>query len=285
MKEIFENIHLVPVKKVHIHERVLSRWVDNIANHIDASGIQKNPIVVHKVKNDYIVLDGMHRVEAFKQIECRDIMVYEVDYYDPQIQLRGWDGILLKPIKYLDILNKIYPKHIQIKKEKRSEDMHKLLREKRILFGLKDRAKNKYSIRLKDQRLSSVKQSRYLDLVISALERFERYLDNQKQKILYVPDKTSESDFHTLKAELLIFRPIFVKDDIIHRTLTGKIFPRKSTRHLIPGRPLRIDFDLTILKEKINLQIKNKLLSSHLMWCFKSNRIRYYPESVYVFAD
>lgn len=285
MQEIFKKIKIVPVKRVLIHERVLPRWVNSISNHIEDSGIQKNPIIVHKTGKDYIVLDGMHRVEAFKKLDCRDIMVYEVDYYKKEIELDGWDGIVLQKFDVLSILNKIYTKHISIHKEKKTEDMHELLKNKKILFGIKDKANNKYSIRLKDKRIDKLKQSRYLDLIISALERFERSIDKQEYKILYIPETTSEPDFKTLQANFLIYRPVFTKNDIIHRTLTGKIFPRKSTRHLIPGRPLRVDLNLTILKEKIGLKVKNQLLSSHLMWCFKSNRIRLYPESVYIFAD
>ena len=212
-------------------------------------------------------------------------MVYEVDYYSKDIKLRGWDGIILGKWDVLEILHKIFPKHIVIKKENRKEDMHKLIKEKKIIFGIKDKAFNKYSIRLKDKKLSAVSPNRYLDLVISAVERFEKNMDKTNHKILYVPDKTSNADFQTLKGTLLTYRPVFTKDDIIHRTLTGKIFPRKSTRHLIPGRPLRVDLNLTILNENIDIKIKNKLLYSHLLWSFKSNRMRFYPESVYIFAD
>lgn len=285
MQEIFKNIKIVPVKKVRIHERIVPKWVINISNHLENFGIQKNPIIVHKIKGNYIVLDGMHRVEAFKLLECKDIMVYEVDYYNDKIKLEGWDGIILVKFKFMEIINKIFPKYIVVKKERKNEDMHKLLKDKKILFGLKDKNQNKYSVRLKDKRLHTVHQSRFLDLIISALERFEKAIDNKNFKILYVPGCTSETDFQTLQGHVLIYRPVFTKDDIIHRTLTGKIFPRKSTRHLIPDRPLRVDINLTILKENINLKIKNQLLYSHLMWYFKSNRIRLYPESVYVFAD
>ncbi|MBU1077615.1 MAG: ParB N-terminal domain-containing protein [Spirochaetes bacterium] len=285
MKEIFRNIKIVPVKKVLIHERTVPKWVQNLASSLENSGIQKNPIIVHKTKSNYIVLDGMHRVEAFKLLECRDIMVYEVDYYDKNIELGGWDGIILDRFDILDVMHRIFPKNIEIRKERRTQDMVKLLKEKKILFGIKDRSLNKYSLRLKEKKLPAVKENRYLDLVISALERLEHNIDNRNHKILYVPEHTSEADFQTLKASTLIYRPVFTKKDIIQRTLTGKIYPRKSTRHLIPGRPLRVDINLTILKENISLAVKNQLLASHLMWCFKSNRIRLYPESVYVFAD
>ena len=48
---------------------------------------------------------------------------------------------------------------------------------------------------------------------------------------------------------------------------------------------LEIRYYRALLKAKMSLKTKNNLLYSHLLWCFKSNRIRYYPESVYIFAD
>ena len=34
-----------------------------------------------------------------------------------------------------------------------------------------------------------------------------------------------------------------------------------------------------------SIKTKNKLLKAHLLWCFESNKMRFYPEPVYIFSD
>lgn len=83
----------------------------------------------------------------------------------------------------------------------------------------------------------------------------------------------------------VVLEPPYSKEKILEGTLSGKILPPKSTRHLISGRPLRVDLPLSVLNGPNNLEIKNRLLQEHLKWCHDNNRVRFYPESVYIFAD
>lgn len=83
----------------------------------------------------------------------------------------------------------------------------------------------------------------------------------------------------------VVLEPPHRKEDILERTLNGKIFPPKSTTHLISGRPLRVDLPLSVLNGPNNLETKNRLLQGHLKWCHENNRVRFYPESVTIFAD
>lgn len=284
MEKIFRKIRIVPLKKILVHECVLSKWVRTLCVFMEEAGIQKNPIVVHKVKDKYIVLDGMHRVEAFRKMGYQDIMVYEVDYFSDEILLAGWDGIVFGKVRCRELLEELFARNYSVKKEGARVNLAKLVREKKILFGLRDR-NSQYSVTLKNAKLENLAHAQYLDAEVTAVQRIENYLDIKNHRIQYVPEVSADSGFQTLGGNALLYRPVFTKDDIIHRTLTGKIFPRKSTRHIIPSRPLRVDINLILLKEKMNLKAKNKLLYSHLLWCFKEGRVRYYPEPVYIFAD
>jgi len=284
VEDIFTRIKIVPLKKVLIHEQIVKKWAKNLASYMEQSGIQKNPIIVHKTQGKYIVLDGMHRVEAMKILGCRDIMVYLVDYFDKRIELHSWYGIVFGDIKPKEALEKIVGKRsFIIKKEHKKTDVGKLIKERKVFLALRDQKDNIYTVYLKKG--MRINEERYLTIATSLIERLESFVDSRDFRIIYVPDTTGEKDFKTSSGNLLIYRPLFKKEEVIHRTFEGKTFPRKSTRHIIPGRPLRVDINITLLKEKIDLKTKNKLLYAHLMWCFESNRMRYYPEPVYIFAD
>ncbi len=284
MEDIFSKIKIVPLKKVFVHEQIVKKWARNLSSYMEQSGIQKNPIIVYKTAGKYIVLDGMHRVEAMKIIGCHDIMVYMVDYFKDSIELHNWYGIVFGDISPVDILNRIVGrKSFVIKKEKKDYDASEMIRNRKILLAVRDRKNNLYTVSLRKG--FKINEDRFLTIATSLIERLESIVDSMDYRIVYVPNVTGERDFKTSSGNLLIYRPLFTKEEVIHRTLTGKTFPRKSTRHIIPGRPLRVDLNITLLKENINLKIKNKLLYAHLMWCFESNRMRYYPEPVYIFSD
>jgi hypothetical protein len=127
---------------------------------------------------------------------------------------------------------------------------------------------------------------RNLDILIRALKDFEADLDRRNLRIIYVADDQAQKTFEQHAQAFTLFkRPFFTKEEVVRRTIEGKILPRKSTRHLFPLRPLRIDFDLILLKENIDLATKNRLLHARLTWCLEKNMVRYYPESVLVLSD
>lgn len=83
----------------------------------------------------------------------------------------------------------------------------------------------------------------------------------------------------------IVLEPPWTKEEVLKRAMTKTLLPPKSTKHLIGSRPLRVDLDLSLLKEPIDLKTKNRRLQEHLQSYCDSHRLRFYPESVYIFAD
>ena len=282
METIYEKIKIIPLKKILIHEGIIRKWAENIANRINDEGIVKNPVVVARKGNCYLALDGAHRLEAMRILGCRDILAYVVDYYNPEIKLEGWDGLIFEKIALKALLQKLFPgKGLLIKKHRKGEKLRKKVLDRKLFFVLESKGGDVCSLSSR----KDLSPEKLLDLSILCIEKLEQYLDEKRIKILYVPNTASRGDFRDSDARILITRPHFHKDEVVKRTLEKKIFPRKSTRHLIPQRPLGINLNLSLLKEDIDLKIKNKLLASHLEWCWKSNHVRSYPESVFIFSD
>lgn len=87
MDEIFKRIQIVPIQKCLMHEGVREEFVEQIASQIKTDGFLKNPIIVTKHQNRYVILDGMHRLAAIKKLKVPDILVYEVDYFSGEALL------------------------------------------------------------------------------------------------------------------------------------------------------------------------------------------------------
>ena len=280
MEKIFKSIAIVPLKEVLVHEQTVKKWARHLAYYMADAGTQKNPIVVHKINRKYIVLDGMHRVEAMKIMKCRDIMVYIVDYFDDKIELHNWYAIAMGELNIEKFLKDLKGEY-EFEKLEKEEDINILIKERKIFIGISDKKDNRYVVFNR----KNLYGDDYIDIATSLVEKVETAIDSMEYRLIYVPDNTGEQDFKISRGSILIYRPLFKKEEIIKRTLSGKTFPRKSTRHIIPGRPLRVDINITLLKENIDIKTKNKLLKAHLLWCFESNKMRFYPEPVYIFSD
>ncbi len=280
MKELFQNIKIVPISSVLVHEGIVSAWLSKLSNNIDHDGIVKNPIICTRREGRYIALDGMHRISALKQLGCRDILIYEVDYEDDAIGLRGWDGLILDAFPIDDLLSAFAEREgLRVERHTDIEAATTRVGKHSSCFAVVDRRHGVFEVRLP-------KEHHDLDTLIRVLKDFELHVDSRRLRTMYIADDQSLSTFeHHGNAFCLVLRPFFSKKQVVNRILQGKLFPRKSTRHIFPLRPLRVDIDLILLKEEMDLETKNRLLRSRLDWCLENNMVRYYPESVLVFSD
>lgn len=280
MEEIFDQIKIVPASRCLVHEGTVRKWVDDITSTIQRDKNLKNPIIVTAHKGYYVVLDGMHRFAAMAQLGIPDILVYEVDYNSPDIVLGGFDAFTFKKLNAENLMSELFPAAegfrlqkfptlVAAKEQVSSRDFLLAMADKDgAVWGL-DRTSGKEDI----------------DAICEAVDRVDRVMSDRFPRAIYVNNESSLQDFGESAAASIVLRPQFSKGEVLDRTLNKKIFPPKSTRHLIPGRPLRVDVDLTLLSADLDLESKNRLLKKHLHWCFENNRIRYYPEPVYTFSD
>ncbi len=309
LKEVFRRIKIIPISSILLHEGVVEEWAERLSTTIDHDGIVKNPIIVTRApapddaasalsaqpsagspsapgaadgagESPYIALDGMHRIAALKALGCRDILVYEVDYFDPAIALHGWDALILDREPVGAVLEECARREERpLRRHTRYEEAVGNVCSHRSCLGLLNRAGEVVEVLQPEEPPD-------LERLIRLLQSFEQELDRRRIRVIYVADEQSLRTFEEHRsAGFLLKRPYFTKEEVIRRSVEGKVLPRKSTRHLFPMRPLRVDIDFILLKEEIDLRIKNRLLQARLNWLLEHNMVRYYPESVLVLSD
>lgn len=282
MSDIHSRIKIVPMNACLVHEGILSNWVGQIASNIKDQGTMKNPVIVTRHDPYYVVLDGMHRFGALQSMEIRDILICEVDYFSKKIVLEGWDAFLFRTIWAREFLSELFPEKggYRYRQAKSLAQAKVDVLERRSLIAVADR--DGETLILEKEGLD---KKDCVEALCEAADRIDRVLNERNVKVLYVDNSLTLDTFENSNAQSLVLRPQFSKQEVVDRTLNKKLFPPKSTRHLIPERPLRVDLDLSLLRADIDLITKNDLLQEHLRWCYENNRVRFYPESVYIFAD
>lgn len=224
----------------------------------------------------------MHRFAACKKLELRDIVVCEVDYSSDKIQVAGWDAFTFKKMNVATLLPDLFPetRGYTLSRAKDGRDLQRQVATRQALLAACDKGDDYFVLHKR-----GLTGNDLLEELIRVTEAIDSAIDHKRLKPLYVANAISLTDFANSDAQSMIIRPHFTKTEIMERTLANKLFPRKSTRHIIPDRPLRVDVTLSILRTTIELSAKNKILDDHLRWCFEADRVRYYPESVFIFSD
>lgn len=86
-----DDLRVVPLGCLILHEAHDARRLAGLRERIAADGVQRNPVIVTPHETDYLVLDGAHRVHAMREIGCRLILVQIVE---PPSAAESWGHLI-----------------------------------------------------------------------------------------------------------------------------------------------------------------------------------------------
>jgi hypothetical protein len=256
--ETINSLEVWEVKSLLSHEQVISYNLRRLKEAMLNLGQLVDPLIVDK--NTGVVLDGNHRLKVLEIIECPHATCQAVDYNSPDIQLGTWyPTVSLRPeeIFHLDSL-----KHEKVDYEAGKKAVDEL----KAPFMLAHEGES-YLINPGNYKLMEMVEEQ--NYIFSLLE---------KGAVDFIPDEEIKK---TLAAKKSVFyRRAYTKDEIVKTAKAHMPFPPKSTRHLIPGRIIRLNMKLGWLnrsKEEASVELR-RMLENRLY----SGNVRRYYESVVV---
>ncbi len=269
------TLRIVPLDDVVLHEQVEANRVERLMTRLQSDRMLKNPPIVTRSDDKYIVLDGATRVTALRRISCCDIAVQVVNYDAPGIVLETWNHMLLDmPVNpFLSTLEHI-PRLSVVSETVDGAAAALERRESIATIALADG--RVFSLCADDPSLPE--QARLLNQVVAAYEgRGEMY-------------RVAQTDVEQLIAEhgrlsTLVIFPRYRTDEIRQLAKNGSKLPMGVTRHIIPGRALRINIPLDILESNQPLDQKNAWLDRWLQDKILERHVRYYQEPVFLFDE
>jgi hypothetical protein len=280
-----------------LHEQIEAKRVEKLIARLKADRILKNPPIATPALNadtaraqtlpharrvrdctpsetGYIVLDGASRTAALQALHCRDILVQIVDYHSPQLTLEAWHHLLVDtPLDAVWREISLLP-DVSVETMEAARAREALARREIIGFFL-----------LPDGRVRALRgandlpsQARVLNQVVAAYEG-----RGQMYRVAHTNLETLVAEHHRLDA-VVVF-PRYHPDEIVHLALNGAKLPMGITRHIIPGRALRINLPLDILESDQPLEEKNTWLDEWLKEKIRERRVRFYQEPVFLFDE
>lgn len=261
---------------VLLHEHTERQRVEKLVERIQADQFLKNPPIVVRGDSKYILLDGATRVTALKQLGYRDVVVQVVDYDMPGLALETWNHLLIGlPVSdFLTALRQL--NGLQIQETTADQASHALVHRHSVgTIALADGSV--FSLRATGAE-SLATQVTLLNDVVAAYEGRVELLRIADEDVDELPSRRSPWD------ALIVF-PRYRPNDIRALALNGHKLPTGITRHIIPGRAMRINLPLTFLRGDESLEKKNEWLAEWMRAKMRERRVRYYREPVYLFDE
>ena len=228
------RLSMIGIEELKPHEEVVEKTVAALASEIQSEGQVRDPLMVDR--EDYVILDGMHRYSSLKSLKCQFVPCCLLDYGSPHIKVGAWFR-LFEANNPSDLAQRIlsgikldYSKSQENPVTMKYNPETVILTQDGVVFSL-------------PQSLNPLKRSR---IAVDIEER----LVKEGHEVVYHSESVAMEQLRTGEKNFLISLPIFEKNQIREFALGGQLLPHKVTRHIIPSRPLAIDVPLELLTNR-----------------------------------
>lgn len=268
------EIALEELSNLHIHEEIISVKMMELVAKMPGDGVFIHPIIVDSAS--LVVLDGMHRVAAAKEIGFRYIPLCLVDYSNPHVLLGGWYRMLdkLSEEEAVDAITEVGLRPVKSS----YDEAHRLVEERKAVTAL-------FSARWC---LAALGDAPDIKARYDAVKKIEKILQLSHQ-MSYSTDK--EARIHVDSGEYAagLMTPTATKREVVETALAGRVFAQKTTRHIIPARPMNVNVPISWLRGDLSIEEVNRRLREHLA-ARKLEKLppgqiidRRYDEELYIF--
>ena len=241
------KVGLRPVDALLPHEETIPEHLRRLKAQLTKEGEQKDPLIVDSERG--IVLDGMHRLAAFREMGIEYAVCGLVEYSSSSVKLFRWVRSIRAEGSHqlqhaLEALGKWRSAGISESFEAVEAGSAPLaiLRSGGCLLFDPD-----------GKRASPFELIRSLDAVASSMGWRETFVAEEDIDVALQE-----------KENALLLVPALTKQDVVRAATTGDLLPHKTTLHVIELRPVAINFPLKELRSKSPPEelLKRKLSSS-----------------------
>jgi hypothetical protein len=242
------KLRITRIRKVLIHEEIISELLNELVQNMKQSGVVKDPVIVDE--RTRVVLDGMHRVAALREMGYAYLPICEVDYRNPSIKIRCWYRVVKGKDgeKFREVLRLLSLESQSCPPQK----ARKALARRKALAAF---------LTSEECILVKSKKMEILELY-TWIKRIEQALCEEGFKLCYEHEKAAEQLVGSNTAVLMV--PRVTKREVIEIASAGHVFAHKTTRHIIPARPLNVRVPLDWLRGNTPLREVNHMLRDFL---------------------
>jgi hypothetical protein len=226
------SLSILPLSSITPHEDTLPGLVESLEKDMKRTRFQRDPVIVDKKTR--VALDGMHRLAALESLGSCHVMCTEFDYMNDSIKLGRWLRFLIAPDPKLvrELVNRLG-----------------MIEQKNLAKAIANVDSGEYPIALLSRGVSyicpssSARDDGLADSIISKIRMFDRTCKRSGQGFEYAPD-TETLELFASQSVFVLYHTSFTKQDVLDTVKRGNRLPMKTTRHILPYRPMGVNFPL-----------------------------------------
>jgi len=270
------ELGVAELETLHIHEEVIPSAKEALKKKIIQDAVFLDPIIVDRKTR--VVLDGMHRVVASKEIGFRFIPVCYVDYMNPHLILRSWYRVFHLPLDFYMAQHALQKLDLSYARGA-PEDAHLQVQDRKAIAALC----------WSSEALIVIGETKDIEATYGKIREIENIL--RHYSISYATERDAMERRTKDQYSPYLETPNLRKQEVIGIALEGRVFPQKTTRHVLPARPMDVRVSLEWLyehrlEEELNQKLKEYLNARSIKEMPPGTFLdRRYEEPLYVFQS
>jgi ParB-like nuclease domain len=257
-----------------LHEEADPARVRRLVEALRSDGVLRNPPIVAPLPDERaVVLDGANRVTALRTLGLSHVVVQPVAYHDPQVSLSVWRHFATEPVAGTLRAAAATAGLGSLRPVRDEADAESRLSTAEGIAAIVDAG----GAALVSRPANGVAAA-------DALRRLAS-LYRDGRSVYRIERGAPEEPHRAYGAGALVLFPRFEKSEILALATAGGHLPAGITRHVIPGRALRVNTPLAWLSEAADLAVKQAALEAQLRQRWQTNGVRYYAEPTFLFDE
>jgi hypothetical protein len=225
-----KRLGIIPLDQIKPHEETSPSLVDSLKDEIEEDGFQRDPVIVDSKTGT--ALDGMHRLAALREIGAHSAVILKVSYARPEVKVTSW----------LRLLADVDEDSPLVRDLASSLGYSSATDSKIAVAGVNDGVLDGAVITRNHGFLCSPRGS-----LQSLIQDFDSFSDSGHFSVFIGSPSDCFAYIEKFGGVLLYLRSP-KKYEVVEAAASGNLFPKKSTRHIIPFRVLNVRYPLTQMK-------------------------------------
>lgn len=217
LEAIVDRVRLVDIASLRRYERTDPPKVAEILRSLRSTGTLINPVVVDPDRK--LLIDGHHRVQAFRILGIPLIPAFTVDYLASDLAVKGWNHTA----------------------DPRPDDLEQSLEE----LGGPNEGPSEMIVA--DSHRRTLWSSGFPTSLDSA-ESQDRWIHSLEERG-YPFELCTDVDPLQLSLVHSYIKPVVDKQDVLDMVERGELFPREINRHVVQDRPLNLRIPLDTIDD------------------------------------
>ncbi len=271
----FPILRIVSLEQIRFHEAPETDRAARLVERLAEDRHLLNPPIVAPLPQagGYLLIDGANRISAMRLLGYNCVPVQIINYDDPALHLASWHHAVMR-LYWPDWIEQL-----------RSQGLPVEIVSIETAEGVLATRESCAIMMASDESAAIIPASGNLRADVHAITQL---IDTYKKSHPFERvDQTNLLELRSFYPDLaaLVLFPPFEKSEVIQLVTDNLRLPTGLTRHSIPGRVLRVNIQLDVLRSDLSFKDKNEWLEAFVRIRMQERHVRFYPEPVFIFDD